>query len=89
MLMAAVVIVAALFAVGVARAGVVLVDRQRAQTAADAAALAGVWGGRAAAQQLAASNGAVLMSYEQHGFEVTVVVRFGQVRARAAASDGP
>jgi Flp pilus assembly protein TadG len=89
MLMAVVVVLAALVAVGVARAGAVVIDRQRAQTAADAAALAGASGGPVAAQQLAASNGAVLVSYDQQGFEVTVVVRFGQVRARAAASDGP
>lgn len=89
MLMAVVVVLAALVAVGLAQAGAVVVDRQRAQTAADAAALAGLSGGRVAAQQLAASNGAALMSYDQDEFEVTVVVRFGQVSARARASDGP
>ncbi len=89
MLMAVVVVLAALVAVGVAQEGAVVVDRQRAQTAADAAALAGVLGGRPAAQRMAASNGAVLVAYEQHGFEVTVVVSFGQIRARARASHGP
>lgn len=89
MLMAVVVVSAALVAVGLAQAGAVVVDRQRAQTAADAAALAGLSGGRVAAQQLAASNGAALLSYDQHGFDVTVVVRVGQVSARARASDGP
>lgn len=89
LLMAVVVVLAALVAVGLADAGAVIVDRQRAQTAADAAALAGVSGGRAAAAQLAASNGAVLVSYDQQGFEVNVVVTLGRVSARARASDGP
>ncbi len=89
LLVAVVVVLAALVAVGLADAGAVIVDRQQAQTAADAAALAGVTGGLAAAAQLAASNGAVLVSYQQHGFEVTVVVTLGRVRARARASDGP
>ena len=89
LLMAAVVVLAALVSIGLADAGAVVAQRQRAQTAADAAALAGVSGGQAAAAQLAASNGAVLVSYDQHGFEVTVVVTLGRVSARARASDGP
>jgi Flp pilus assembly protein TadG len=89
MLMAVVVVFAALVAIGVAQVGAVMAQRQRAQTAADAAALAGLTGGRSAAAALAASNGAVLVSFEQQGFSVTVIVANGQVRARARASDGP
>lgn len=89
LLMAVVVVFAALVAVGTARAGVVVLDRQRAQTAADAAALAGLDGGRAAAAALAARNGATLVSFVADGNEVTVVVRRGDTQARARASDGP
>ena len=66
-----------------------IVDRGRAQTAADAAALAATDGGRAAAQRLAASNGAVLVSYAEAGDVVTVVVEVDGERAMARATDGP
>jgi hypothetical protein len=66
-----------------------LVDRQRAQAAADAAALAGVIDGRAAAGALAAANGGVLVSWSESGDEVTVVVEVGGQRARARATDAP
>jgi Flp pilus assembly protein TadG len=89
LLMTVVVVFAALVAVGLAQAGTVVLQRQHAQTAADAAALAGLQGGRSAAAQLAASNGAVLQSFERAGSTVTVVVSNGRVRARARASDGP
>jgi uncharacterized membrane protein len=88
-LMAMVVAFAALVALGVAHVGAVMLQRQQAQTAADAAALAGLHGGRAAAVQLAAANDAALLSFVQQGDTVTVVVASGQVRARASASDGP
>ena len=89
LLMAVVVVFAALVAVGVAHVGAVVLQRQQVQTAADAAALAGLQGGHAAAARLAASNGAVLVSFQQQGATVTVVVADGPVRARASASDGP
>jgi Flp pilus assembly protein TadG len=89
LLMAVVVVFAALVAVGVAQAGAVVLQRQRAQTAADAAALAGLDGGRAASARLATLNGASLVSFDRQGFFVTVVVSLGRVRARARASDGP
>ncbi|MCU1361286.1 MAG: hypothetical protein JWN99_2575 [Ilumatobacteraceae bacterium] len=88
-LMAVVVVFAALVAIGVARVGAVVLQRQRAQTAADAAALAGLHDGAAGAARLASANGAALVSFEQQGTVVTVVVSVGPVRARARASDGP
>lgn len=88
-LMAVVVVFAALVAVGVAQVGSVMAERQRAQTAADAAALAGLHGGQLAAVQLASSNGAVLVSFSRDGASVTVVVSSGRVHAHARASDGP
>jgi Flp pilus assembly protein TadG len=66
-----------------------LVDRQRAQSAADAAALAGVTGGRVASADLAAANGAVLTAWSRDGFEVTVTVRVGDHDATARATDEP
>lgn len=89
LLMAVVVVFAALVAVGVAQAGAVVLQRQRAQTAADAAALAGLDGGRTASARLASLNGAALVSFDRQGSFVTVVVSIGRVHARARASDGP
>ncbi|MGE3589836.1 MAG: helicase/secretion neighborhood TadE-like protein [Ilumatobacteraceae bacterium] len=89
LMMTVVVVLVALVAIGFAQAADVVLDRQQAQTAADAAALAGVHGGRAAAARLAAVNGAVLVSFQQDGAAVTVVVSRGPVRARARATDGP
>lgn len=74
-----------------------LVDRQRAQAAADAAALAGVTDGRAGAAALAAANGGELVSWSQTGAgvagEVAVLVEVVVVvdgrRAAARATDAP
>ena len=87
---------------GVALAGVALVlvlavgelasdvvDAARARTAADAGALAGVTGGRAAAVRLAAANGAELVGWRQVGREVTITVRVGDAVATARATDEP
>lgn len=67
--------------------------RQQAQSAADAAALAGVTGGRPAAGRLAAANGAVLVAYAARvtgtGVTVTVTVGVGDQRATARATDEP
>ena len=60
-------------------------DRARAQTAADAAALAGVVDDQAAASSLARRNGAELVSFRPLGDEVTVEVRFGDATASATA----
>jgi uncharacterized membrane protein len=89
LLVLVVVVLVALLAVGFVQAADVVLDRQRAQTAADAAALAGLQGGRSAAAQLAAANGAVLVSFAREGATVTVVVSVDEVRARARASNGP
>lgn len=89
LMLTVVVVLVALVAIGFVHAADVVLDRQQAQTAADAAALAGVLGGRPAASRLAAANGAVLVSYQQQGATVTVVVSTGEVHARAKASNGP
>ena len=68
---------------------VALIDRERAQHAADAAALAGVAGGQSAATQLAAANGATLVAWSRAGFEVTVTVRVGDQQATARATNEP
>jgi len=67
------------------------IDRTRAQTAADAAALASLSGGRGAAATLAQRHGATLVSFTEGPAEgqVTVVVRVGDAAAAAAATDGP
>jgi hypothetical protein len=66
------------------------VDRARAQTAADAAALAGASQGRAGAEQFAAANGATLVVYaELDGETVDVTVRVGEMDASARASVDP
>ncbi len=62
-----------------------LVDRAKAQTAADAAALAGVSGGRSAAQRFALSNGGILRSFEAAGALVQVRVAVGRAEATARA----
>lgn len=83
-------------AVGVARVGARAVDGVRAQTAADAAALAGVDHGRPAAAALAARNGARLVSWrpepggvggQPHTVTVTVaLVTDPSITASARAS---
>jgi len=68
-----------------------LIDRTRAQTAADAAALASLTAGRSAARALAEVHGATLVMFERSsdGEQVTVVVRVGAATATAAATDAP
>lgn len=60
-------------------------ERARAQTAADAAALAAVVEGRPAAVELARANGGELVSFRLEGGEVVVEVRVGRAVARARA----
>jgi hypothetical protein len=88
-LLLAVVALCALAVVGVGLFSQRIVDRGRAQTAADAAVLAATTGGRAAAARLAAGNGGTLISYSEAGDVVTVVVDVGGERATARATDGP
>ena len=91
----AMVTVALIVAVGGALIPVVrqLGAQQRAQTAADAAALAGVTGGQAASSQLAAANGAELTNWMASGDvglrTVTVTVQVGDQTASARATNGP
>jgi hypothetical protein len=65
-----------------------VVDAGRARSAADAAALAGVRGGRSAAARLAVANGGRLVSWEQDGDTVLVTVRVGDAVADARATAG-
>lgn len=68
-----------------------LIDRTRAQTAADAAALASLTGGSGAARMLAQRHGATLVEFSRGPGvnRVTVVVRLGHATATAAATDDP
>ncbi|MEJ7585070.1 MAG: pilus assembly protein TadG-related protein [Acidimicrobiales bacterium] len=84
-LLAVVVLVAGLVALALARMGGDAVDRARAESAADAAALAGAAEGRVSASELADRNGAHLLSFTELGADVVVVVRVGDARARARA----
>jgi hypothetical protein len=63
--------------------------RDRAQAAADAAALAGTTGGRPAAAQLAAANGAVLVAFAVVGEAVQVTVVIDGETATARATRAP
>ncbi|MDC0359291.1 hypothetical protein OAM92_01025 [Acidimicrobiales bacterium] len=60
-------------------------DAARAQTAADAAALAGAAEGRDAALVLAQANGGTLVDYRREGSVVRVEVRVGHASADASA----
>ncbi len=85
---------AILATVALAELGGNVVDAGRARTAADAAALAGVEGGREASTQVAAENGATLVSWSSRpdgdGVTITVKVRIGRAAATASASNrGP
>ena len=66
-------------------------DRIRAQTAADATALAALDGGEGAALRFATLHGASLISWSRGPgeHEVTVVVRLGDSTATARASNAP
>ncbi len=88
-LVLAFVVVAALSTAAMAHFSARIVDKQRAQLAADAAALAGVVGGRDAAERLAAANGAVLTEFVVAGDEVMVEVHVGNEVAQARATRAP
>ncbi len=64
-------------------------DRARAQTAADAAALASLDGGRGVAENYAQYHGGVVVSWVSGPgeYDVTVVVRVGESVATARASN--
>lgn len=88
-LVLAVIVIAVVFAVAIARFSSRLIESQQAQLAADAAALAGVVGGREAAERLAAANGATLVSFVAVGDEVIVEVMIGTESAQARATRAP
>ena len=71
------------------RLGEAGVARAVARTAADAAALAGAAEGEAAARDVAAVNGAVLLRYEVLGQDSRVTVRQGEAQAVARARRKP
>lgn len=88
-LVAVLVVTAGAGVIWLGRLGEAAVQRARARTAADAAALAGAAEGEAAAREVAAANGADLVSFEWIGADARVVVRFRSAGATArAARDG-
>ena len=88
-LLLAFVVVTVVLMVAVGHFSARLVDQQQAQLAADAAALAGVVGGRDAAERLAAANDGVLTDFVVAGHEVMVEVRVGNEWAQARATRAP
>ena len=68
-----------------------MIDRTRAQTVADAVALAASVGGLEAAETMAQRHGSVLVSLTRGPIagHVTVVVRSGTATAQAVATDSP
>ena len=88
-LLLAYVVVTVVLMVAVGHFSARLVDQQQAQLAADAAALAGVVGGRDAAERLAAANDGVLTDFVVAGYEVVVEVRVGNEWAKARATRAP
>lgn len=88
-LVLAVVTVVVVMLVAVAQFGTRLVAREQAQVVADAAALAGVVAGRAAAERMAVANGGVLRSFQSVGDEVVVEVEVKGETATARATRAP
>ena len=88
-LLALLVAAVAALSLGLGRMGAVAADRARAQTAADAAALAGAVEGEAAARELAAANGATLVQFDRGKGTAQVVVRYDDATAVAKASIEP
>lgn len=84
-LVLAVATVVVLSMMGLARFGARVLAHEQAQVAADAAALAGVDGGRPAATRFARANGAVLVSFVREPDAVRVVVEVAGERAVARA----
>ena len=84
-LVAALIAVIGVMAMQLARVGEAAYQRAQAQTAADAAALAGAADGRAAAESEARANRARLVSYREIDLDVQVSVRLGKATAEARA----
>lgn len=88
-LLLAVMVLAVLTTVALGHFAARLSARDRAQAAADAAALAGTTGGRRSAEQLAAANGGVLVSFAAVGEAVQVTVLCDGESATARATRAP
>jgi hypothetical protein len=84
-LVALIVVLVGVLALALGRMGGTAAARADAQTAADAAALAGAADGRDAAEALAKANGAQLVSFEQKDRDTRVVVEVGPARATGKA----
>jgi hypothetical protein len=84
-LLCVVIVLGGAVALGLVRLGRQATLRARAQTGADAAALAGAADGEGAARAVAAANGAVLAQYRTEGLDTIVVVEVEGVVARARA----
>jgi uncharacterized membrane protein len=84
-MMALVLFVVVIVAMVVIRLGLQVDRRARAQSAADAAAIAGATEGEDVAGSVTEANGATLESFVVRGSEVEVVVRLGDERATARA----
>ena len=87
-ILAVVVLIAGLAVIAVSRLGRVADARARAQTAADAAALACVLHGEGAASDLARSNGAQLVSTQVVGPQCRVITEVEGEQAVARARRG-
>jgi hypothetical protein len=85
-LVALVMVVAGLAVVAIGKIGGAAVDRARAATAADAAALAGAAEGKDAARALAKANGGRLADYEEIGDDARARVEVGDATAHARAN---
>src|SRR5262245_19310083 len=79
---------AVVLTLAVARLAGDLVDGARARTAADAAALAAVHGGREAAEQLAGAHDGPVDGWAPVGRDVAVTVRVGPAVVTARATGG-
>jgi len=88
-LVLAVVAVVVVMLMGAARFGGRVVAQEQAQAAADAAALAGVSGGRPAADRLATVNGGELLAFAFDGLTAQATVRVGEAVATARATRAP
>ena len=84
-LLAGVLALVATVAIGLVALGNLVGERARAQTAADAAALAGAARGRPAAVAMARENHGDLESFAVQGAEVEVTVRVGDATATSRA----
>lgn len=87
-LAAAVIVLAALVTMALGSMAGTVIDAARAQTAADAAALASIEGGRPSATAIAGRHGGVVLAWSRHGAVVTVSVRVGEAIAVARSTGG-